>query len=89
MTRVHQANPAEFDWIKVSAGRRCPICGGGTGCKTHSEGNFAACGQEPSDWPLTSGAWLHRLGAVASGHLAANDASTAPSALPSVAGSAS
>ena len=42
-------------------GVECPICGGMTGCKTQAEGHFAACGTEPSEWPLTIGGWLHRV----------------------------
>lgn len=67
MNRVHQALSADVEWISVSVGRRCPVCGGSTGCKTYAEGPFAACGQEPSDWPMTSGAWLHRVRAPHTG----------------------
>jgi hypothetical protein len=61
MTRIHHGLGADLEWINVSVWRRCPICGGDAGCKTHAEGNFAACGKRPSDWPMTSGAWLHRV----------------------------
>jgi hypothetical protein len=61
MTRIHQGLPADLEWVNVSVWRRCPICGGASECKTHAEGSFAACGKQPSDWPLTSGAWLHRV----------------------------
>lgn len=61
MTRVHHGVPADLEWINVSVWRRCPICGGSSGCKTHAEGHFAACGSKQSDWPLTSGGWLHRV----------------------------
>jgi hypothetical protein len=78
MTRVHPGAHAELDWINVSAGRRCPICGGSAGCKMHAEGHFAACGHEPSDWPLTSGAWLHRLDAPATASSPSQDAVASP-----------
>jgi hypothetical protein len=61
MTRIQHGISADLEWINVSVRRRCPICGGVAGCKTHAEGSFAACGKEPSDWPMTSGAWLHRV----------------------------
>ena len=61
MTRIQHGISADLEWINVSVWRRCPICGGAAGCKTHAEGSFAACGKQPSDWPLTSGDWLHRL----------------------------
>jgi len=65
MKRVHQGLSADLEWISVSAMHRCPVCGGSDGCKTHTEGPFAACGHQPSDWPMTSGAWLHRVRAHA------------------------
>jgi hypothetical protein len=61
MTRIQHGFSADLEWINVSVRRRCPICGGAAGCKMHAEGSFAACGKQPSDWPMTSGAWLHRL----------------------------
>lgn len=91
MTRIHQSLPADLEWINVSVWRRCPICGGASGCKTHAEGSFAACGRQPSDWPLTSGAWLHRVEPPFARKSASADEPPANEndALPSVVGSAS
>lgn len=91
MTRIHQSLPADLEWINVSVWRRCPICGGASGCKTHAEGSFAACGRQPSDWPLTSGAWLHRVQPPFARKSAPADAPPANEndALPSAVGSAS
>jgi len=27
----------------------------------HGDGSFASCSKQPSEWPLTTGAWLHRV----------------------------
>jgi len=62
MTRIHRGASVDLQWINVSVARRCPICDGSAGCKINAQGHFAACGTQPSDWPMTSGAWLHRLG---------------------------
>ena len=65
MKRLVSAAPApiEMEWRVVSEIRPCPVCGGSSDCKTHSLDDFASCTREPSDWPLTNGAWLHRLSA--------------------------
>ena len=55
--------PVEMEWRVVSEIRPCPICGGSSDCKTRVLDDFASCMREPSDWPLTNGAWLHRLSA--------------------------
>lgn len=62
MTRAAERNgiPDE-QWRSVSERRRCPVCGASEGCHVHEEDDFASCARAPSDWPLTNGAWLHRL----------------------------
>jgi hypothetical protein len=80
MTRIHRGAAAELEWINVSVWRRCPICGGDAGCKTHAEGHFAACGKRPSDWPVTSGAWLHRVRPAFARVSAPSDALVSPAA---------
>src|SRR5690606_24927518 len=55
------AQSTDIEWITVSARRVCPICGGSLTCQIQSGGAFAACSKNPSDWPMTSGAWLHRV----------------------------
>jgi hypothetical protein len=89
MTRVHHGIGADFEWINVSVWRRCPICGGVAGCKTHAEGHFAACGRQPSDWPMTSGAWLHRVRPPFARMSTSSDASAPLEASPSAVGTAS
>lgn len=52
---------AEAEWKLVSEKHPCPICESAEGCHRDLEGAFACCGRRPSDWPLTTGAWLHRI----------------------------
>jgi hypothetical protein len=49
------------EWNRVSGSEPCPICGGPSECKLHSEESFACCVREPSDWRLENGGWLHRV----------------------------
>lgn len=51
----------DIEWITVSGRRPCPVCGGSLQCQVQADGAFAACNTRPSDWPMTSGAWLHRV----------------------------
>jgi hypothetical protein len=51
----------DADWARVSAAAPCPICSGLDACRTHIEEEFACCVQEPSDWRLDNGGWLHRI----------------------------
>jgi hypothetical protein len=48
------------DWISVSRARPCRVCGGKADCRFHYQELFASCTRCQSDWPLTSGDWLHR-----------------------------
>jgi hypothetical protein len=61
MIRTLQVTRSDIEWITVSSRRPCPVCGNDHQCQVQSEGEFAACAQRPSDWPMVSGAWLHRL----------------------------
>jgi len=61
MTRVAVHDWGEAEWRGVSEVRRCPICSGSVDCSVHDTDEFACCRSTPSDWPLTNGAWLHRL----------------------------
>jgi hypothetical protein len=61
MTRVFQTNPVDTEWRNVSERSPCPICGASEACRTHPDGHFACCAQKPSEWPMTNGAWLHRI----------------------------
>jgi hypothetical protein len=51
----------DADWTQVSHATPCPVCGGLGGCRTHVEEQFACCVQEPSEWRLANGGWLHRI----------------------------
>lgn len=59
--------------MNVSAGSPCPVCGGAAGCRVHSDFGFASCNNNPSEWPLTTGAWLHRIETLASSPAATRD----------------
>jgi|GEM_PF-1494834 len=63
MNRVAAAavSPIDVEWLTVSERRPCPICGNHATCSTHASQSFASCIKHPSEWPLTNGAWLHRL----------------------------
>jgi hypothetical protein len=62
MIRAHRhVTSTDIEWITVSGRRPCPVCGGSLQCQVQAEGAFAACNTRPSDWPMTSGAWLHRV----------------------------
>ncbi len=51
----------EGDWTPVSAKHPCSICGGHDGCRRGFGDAFACCVRTASDWPLTTGGWVHRL----------------------------
>jgi len=61
MTKVFNSQAIDIEWKNVSSHRPCPICGASAACRTHPDGMFACCAQEPSEWPMTNGAWLHRI----------------------------
>lgn len=73
MRRAVHALVTEAEWERVSAEQPCPVCGASRGCSTHS-GVFVSCERISSEWPLTTGAWLHRL---ASSTAASSTAETA------------
>jgi hypothetical protein len=56
----------EADWISVSGSHPCRVCGANAGCRFHSLEPFASCTSRRSEWPLTSGDWLHRVETQAS-----------------------
>jgi hypothetical protein len=53
---------SDGDWTSVSAKYPCSICGGCNRCGRSSGDEFASCVRTASDWPLTTGGWVHRLG---------------------------
>ena len=50
----------EFAWESANSARPCPVCGADGGCRVHAEEDFVCCSRVRSEWPLTTGAWLHR-----------------------------
>jgi hypothetical protein len=67
-------------WDSVSEHHPCRICGADSGCSRRVDEAFASCAQSPSEWPLTNGAWLHRVATPAAAPLA--ELSTRRAALP-------
>jgi hypothetical protein len=59
--RCHVQASAEVEWTFVSTKRPCSICGGHEGCRIGEGEQFACCVRTSSDWPLTTGGWVHRL----------------------------
>jgi hypothetical protein len=53
--------PTDADWDDVSPHRPCSVCGAGSSCRRHIDNAFVSCARRQSQWPLTNGAWLHRL----------------------------
>jgi hypothetical protein len=51
----------EDEWTFVSAARPCTICAGHDRCRRGSD-EFACCARVSSEWPLSAGGWVHRLG---------------------------
>lgn len=61
MSYFARSQSQEAEWKLVSEKHPCAICKAADGCHRDLEGAFACCARHPSDWPLTSGAWLHRV----------------------------
>ncbi len=51
----------EADWLASSPAEPCPVCGASERCHRHSQHEFASCVHTVSEWPMTTGAWLHPL----------------------------
>jgi hypothetical protein len=61
MSYAVRSQSQDAEWKLVSEKNPCPICKSAADCHRDLEGAFACCARRPSDWPLTSGAWLHRV----------------------------
>lgn len=61
MNRAVLSAAIDSDWRLVTPNRPCPVCGSDDQCSIHLEADFVSCAQEPSQWKLTNGAWLHRV----------------------------
>jgi hypothetical protein len=59
------AATVEREWLVVSSGHPCPVCGAEDECRISDDREFLCCAQRPSDWPLVTGGWLHRVSAHA------------------------
>lgn len=49
-------------WVRVSRGVPCPICGKPDWCTVAGDGTAACCMRTESDRRMGNGGWLHRLG---------------------------
>jgi hypothetical protein len=56
------ASAVENEWTSVSRARPCTICGGQSRCRRGADDEFAACARVASEWPLSTGGWVHRVG---------------------------
>ena len=60
MNCVARSCSTEGEWSVVSERNPCAICGGTEPpCSGNAELSFVVCARSPSDWLLTTGAWLH------------------------------
>jgi hypothetical protein len=57
----HVQGSAEVEWTLVSVKQPCCICGGHQGCRLGLDVHFACCVKTSSEWPLTTGGWVHRV----------------------------
>jgi hypothetical protein len=67
-------------WNSVTEYHPCRICGADSACSRRFDEAFVSCAHRPSEWPLTNGAWLHRVATPAAAPLA--ELSTGRAALP-------
>lgn len=64
MTRHAPSSSDDGDWAIVSARQPCTVCGSAEGCRVGYDKEFACCSRRPSQWPVTTGGWIHRLEAI-------------------------
>ena len=57
----HRTSTTDADWTDVSSHYPCAVCGAHSNCSRRVDDVFVSCTRHPSDWPLTTGGWLHRL----------------------------
>jgi hypothetical protein len=60
MSHHAHESAADGDWTLVSAKHPCSICGANDRCRRGFSDEFACCVRMASDWPLTTGGWVHR-----------------------------
>jgi hypothetical protein len=51
----------DADRTRVTDVATCPVCGGFGQCRTHIDHELACCVEEPAEWRLENGGWLHRI----------------------------
>lgn len=51
----------QIDWIDVCSEQPCAVCGGVEDCRSMGDNQFVWCQIQPSEWPLVTGGWLHRI----------------------------
>ncbi len=61
MNRHLRSRIVDDEWDRVSPRRPCPICGADAGCRVRLSDALVCCASRVSQWPLTNGAWLHRI----------------------------
>ena len=66
MLRRAQSSGTDGEWKTVSNKQPCRVCGSREACRTGYGEEFACCSRRVSEWPLTTGGWLHRLEAPTS-----------------------
>lgn len=59
--RPRTAAEVPVEWDLVTHKRPCTVCGARDRCRSRSDGEFACCASRPSEWPLTTGGWVHRV----------------------------
>ena len=65
---MHRYGAAVVDateWVNVTAESPCGVCGATSGCSVMRNEGFVRCAEQPSEWPLVVGGWLHRVDALA------------------------
>jgi hypothetical protein len=81
MLRNRKAVVDASEWVNATMEWPCRICGATDGCSSLADDTFARCLEQPSEWPLVVGGWLHRLELVAGpGPVIGRDASGRPRA---------
>jgi hypothetical protein len=75
MTKTWLSSMVEPIWETVTRKDPCPVCAAESDCQIHGEEAFVACRNVCSEWPLTTGGWLHRAQA-SSGRRAPSESGT-------------
>ena len=52
-------------WVDVTDKSPCEVCGATSRCSVMRDERFVRCAEQPSEWPLVIGGWLHRVDTLA------------------------